>query len=60
MEIRKDKSGILFRRCRDHREVSRNGEITDIKGYSLVEEYKYLGLTLCRNLSLTKHFKNMR
>ena len=60
MIINKKKSGIMYSKPKDNKEMRRVYKEEQILGYPIVENYKFLGITIAPNFDLSPHFETLK
>ena len=60
MNINKSKSGIMYIRKKDNNSMKSKYLSKGIEGFPIVDQYKFLGITISPNFDLSVHFKNIK
>ena len=60
MTINKNKSGIMYIKLKDNKYMQKVYTDQKIKGYPIVDKYKFLGITIAPNFELKYHFENIK
>ena len=60
MKINKSKSGIMYIRKKDNEAMRRQYKEEKIQDFPIVQQYKFLGITIAPNFDLSTHFLNLK
>ena len=60
MTINKKKSGIMFIKLKDNKNFQNKNTDQKIKGFPIVDKYKFLGITIAPNFELKYHFEDIK